>query len=851
MRGLVSRMHEPSVSSADEMLRQQAHAFRASMDGMAILDPTERYSFLNEAHARLYGYASPEELLGQSWRLLYTPQELLRFEALILPQLSMHGHWRGEAVGLRRDGTSFPQELSLTAIPGGGFVCVVRDISAQKQAERMQSALYRIAEATDTVQDIDSLYASLHGIVGEMMWARNFYIALYDRERDLLSFPYFVDEVDTATPPAAPGRGLTEYVLRTGEPLLASPEVFSSLAARGEVEDVGVPGVDWLGAPLKRGDRTFGVLAVQSYTESIRFTAQDRELLTFVSRHVGSAIDRKRSEDALRESEAKFRTLADTAPAAIFIYQGTRFLYANEATAAISGYSRDEFLSLPSFWEILHPEHRDEVRRLGLLRQEGGEGPARSEIRIIRRDGEERWLDYSAGIVEYGGKPAVMGTAFDITERKRAEAQIASLAFQDTLTGLPNRLLFNDRLAQAILQAQRRGRRLGVLFLDLDRFKVINDSLGHNVGDKLLQALARRIAHSLRSEDTVARLGGDEFTLLLPNVGRVEDVALVAEKLLESLRRPVRIDDSELYVTASVGISMFPDDGDSPEALVKNADTAMYRAKELGRDNCQLYAAGMNATAVERLAMETSFRKALAREELVLYYQPILDLRSGEPVGVEALLRWNRPGVGLVSPMDFIPMAEATGLILPVGPWLLKTACRQVRRWHEQLRPGLRLAVNLSARQFQQADVAGFIERAVRAANFPVECLDLEITESWAMQNADAAILTMRELQALGISLSIDDFGIGYSSLSYLKRFPIDKLKIDRSFVHDLLTDPEDAAIVVAVIALAHSLQLKVVAEGVETEEQRLFLADNGCDQAQGYLFGPPLPADECERLLR
>ena len=844
-------MHERSATPAEDVLRLQFHAFQASMDGMAILDADERYVFLNDSHARLYGYESPDELLGQSWRVLYSPEQLRRFDAEILPALWRDGTWRGEAVGLRRNRTSFQQELSLTLVDGGGLVCVVRDTTESKRAERVQAALYRIAEAADTVEDIDSLYESIHGIVGALMWARNFYIALYDASNDVLSFPYFVDEVDTAGPPARPGRGLTEYVLRTGEPLLASPEVFAGLVAAGAVEDVGVPGVDWLGVPLKRGEATFGVLVVQSYTESLRYAEADRDLLTFVSRHIAAVIDRRRSEEALRESEQKFRTLADTAPAAIFIYQGTRFLYANEATATITGYPRDEFLALPTFWEILHPDDKDEVQRRGLARQQGESVPNRYEIRIIRKDGEERWLDYSAGIVEYCGKPAVMGTAFDITERKHAESQIASLAYHDTLTGLPNRLLFSDRLEQAILQGQRRTWRLGVLFLDLDRFKVINDSLGHGVGDRLLQALARRIASTLRSEDTVARLGGDEFTLLLPNVGRVEDVTLVAEKLLEAVRRPVRIDNSELFVTASIGISLFPDDGDDPDVLVKNADTAMYRAKELGRDNYQMYAPAMNATAVERLALETSFRRALSRDELLLYYQPILDLATGEPIGVEALLRWNRPGVGLVSPLDFIPMAEATGLILPIGPWLLKTACNQVKRWHQTIRPGLRLAMNLSARQFQQPDVAASVQRALRAADFPTDCLDLEITESWAMQNADAAILTMRELKALGISLSIDDFGIGYSSLSYLKRFPIDKLKIDRSFIKDIPSDPDDTAIVAAVLALAQSLKLKVVAEGVETEEQREFLTGLGCDQAQGYLFGRPLPAEECERLLR
>ena len=822
------------------------------MDGMAILDAQGRYVFLNEAHARVYGYERSDELVGQSWRVLYGPEELRRLEAEIMPRVWSEGRWRGEAEGRRRDGSLFPQEIALTAIEGGGLVCVVRDISARKRSERLQSAFYRIAEATDSVEDMGSLYATIHAIVGEFMYARNLYIAIYDPESDMIAFPYNVEEVDDGLPLVRkPLRGLTEYVLRTGEPLLAPPAEFNRLVEAGEVEPLGVPSIDWLGVPLKRGETSFGVLAIQSYTEAIRYTEADRELLTFVSRQVASAIDRKRAADALRESEAKFRTLADTAPAAIFIYQGDQFRYANEATAAISGYSREEFLKLPSFWEIVHPESIEEVKRRGLAEERGENVPSRHEVKIIRKDGETRWLDYSAGVIEFGAKPAVMGTAFDVTERKRAQAQITSLAYQDTLTGLPNRLLFADRLTLAVAQAHRRARRLGVLFLDVDRFKVINDSLGHSVGDRLLKALARRVAGTVRDEDTVARLGGDEFILLLPDASTAEDVVNVAEKILEAVRKPVRIDESELFVTASIGISLYPDDGTDPETLVKNADTAMYRAKEQGRDNVSVYAAAMNASALERLEMENGFRKAIAREELVVYYQPILDLSNGRALGVEALLRWRRPEAGIVSPLDFIPMAEATGLILSIGPWLFRTACAQVRRWQKRLHPELRLAINLSGRQFQQPDLGTQVLEAARLTGFPMSCLDLEITESYAMQNADATIHTLRELKALGVGISIDDFGIGYSSLSYLKRFPIDTLKIDRSFVRDIAEDPDDAAIVTAVIAMAHSLKLKVVAEGVETEAQREFLLGRGCDFAQGFLFAAPLPAEECETLLR
>jgi diguanylate cyclase (GGDEF)-like protein/PAS domain S-box-containing protein len=823
----------------------------AAMDGMAILDARGNYSFLNEAHARIYGYDSAAELIGRSWKTFYDGDELRRFEADVMPAFWRAGRWRGEAVGLRKNGTTFPQDVSLDAIQGGGMVCVVRDISERKRAEKLQSALYRIAETTTSGRDMGDLLATIHSIVGELMYARNFYIALYDEPSATLRFPYFVDQVDTATPEAPAGRGLTEYVLRTGAPLLASPVVFGDLVTHGHVELVGEPSVDWLGVPLKRGDKTFGVLVVQSYTEDVRFTETDRDLLTFVSRHVATALDRKAAADALRESEERFRTLADTAPCAIFIYQGTAFRYANETTASMTGYSRAE-LGAMEFWEMVHPDLREIVKERGLARQAGAAAiPQRYEIKILRKDGEVRWLDYSAGLIEFEGKPAVLGTAFDVTERKRAEEQIRSLAYHDSLTGLPNRLLFADRLAMAVAQAHRQEQKLGVLFLDLDRFKVINDSLGHTLGDRLLQVVAERIEESLREGDTVARLGGDEFTLLLPGIARAEDAAKVAEKVLESLRRPLPLDGRELFVTGSVGISVYPDDGIDPETLVKNADAAMYRAKDQGRDTYQLYTAAMNATAVERLALENSLRRALAQNELVLYYQPLIELSTGRAYGVEALLRWNRPGKGLVLPDDFIPLAEVTGLILPIGPWVWRTACEQVKRWQESGRPDLRLAVNLSARQFQQPDVAAQVTRALRETGFAPDHLDLEITESYAMQNPDAAIQTLRELKAVGVGLSIDDFGVGHSSLSHLKRLPIDTLKVDRSFIRDVTTDPDAAAIVTAVIAMARTLRLQVVAEGVETEAQRVFLAGQGCDRAQGWLFSRAVPAEECAKYLR
>jgi diguanylate cyclase (GGDEF)-like protein len=433
-----------------------------------------------------------------------------------------------------------------------------------------------------------------------------------------------------------------------------------------------------------------------------------------------------------------------------------------------------------------------------------------------------------------------------LAEVRMAEEKIKDLAYHDTLTALPNRLVFTDRLALAVNQAQRQGSSLAVLFLDLDHFKVINDSLGHSLGDLLLQQVAGRLTGCLRAGDTVARLGGDEFTLLLPGVQGPAEAERVAGKVLDMLRDPFRLEGRELFATASMGISLYPDDGEDADTLVRNADAAMYRAKEQGRDSYRLYAPRMNEMANERLALESAFRRALANDELVLHYQPLVEIGTGRLHGVEALLRWRHPEKGLLWPSDFLAMAEATGLILPIGPWVLRTACAQAQAWHGQEMRELRVAVNLSARQFQQPDLAEQVRRALRETGFPPHCLEIEITETNAMQNAEATLHTFAELKALGVRISIDDFGIGYSSLGTLKRLPIDALKIDRSFIRDITTDPDDAAIVTAVIALAHTLKLQVVAEGVDAEEQLTFLRAYGCDLMQGHLFGPAAPAEEC-----
>ena len=848
---LLSTVHDVSDRRrVDDTLLMHAQAVGASMDGIAILDGQEKFAYANPAHARIYGFARPEDLLGKSWRVLYPAAERERVLADVMPAFWAVGHWRGETTGLRRDGATFPQEISLVAIEGGGFVCEVRDITARKRSEKLQSALLRIAEATSSDQEVAVFYETIRRAVGELMDAKNLYIALLDEGARMISYPYFVDEVEGPPAPHLVGRGLTEYVLRTGMPVLATPTDLRRLLAAGEVEMVGAPSLDWLGVPLKRGDETFGVLTVQSYTERTRFTERDRDILTFVSRQLASAIDRKRAAEALAESETRFRRLAETAPCAIFIYQGERFTYVNEAASTVAGYSRAEFLGM-SFWDLVHPDMRELVRERGLARQRGEEVPPSYELQIVRKDGEERWLSFSAGRIDFAGAPAALGAAFDVTEKKRAEEQVRALAYHDALTGLPNRLLFNDRLALAVAQARRKGERLAVLFLDIDGFKAVNDSLGHNLGDLLLQGTAQRIQAALRAVDSVARLGGDEFILLLPGIRRVEEGARVAEKVLESLRAPIAVEGHELFVTASMGISVYPEDGEDVETLVKNADTAMYRAKEQGRDRYQLYTPAMNARAMERMTLENSLRKALARGELLVHYQPLLDLASGRIHGVEALLRWKNPDKGEVLPAsDFIAVAEVTGIIVPIGPFVLHAACRQARAWQRLGHANLRMAVNLSTRQLQQPDLVSQVKKACLEAELDPRMLDLEITENQPPPNEDALRETLLELKALGVRITIDDFGIAASSLRYLRRLPIDALKIDRLFVRDLLTSADETAIARAVIALAHSLQLQVVAEGVETEEQRALLTELGCDLVQGHLLSQPVSAHECTAIL-
>ena len=442
----------------------------------------------------------------------------------------------------------------------------------------------------------------------------------------------------------------------------------------------------------------------------------------------------------------------------------------------------------------------------------------------------------------------------EIAERdellKERYDHLQQLAHFDTLTRLPNRVLFYDRLTQALLQAWRLRQKVAIFFVDLDHFKDINDTLGHRIGDLLLVEVARRFNEIVRASDTVGRMGGDEFTLFLQNIASAENAALVAQKLVANIGRPYMIDGHEIFITASLGITLFPNDGDTADELLKNADAAMYYVKEHGKNTFQFYSQEMNLKTSHRLALQNSLRHALERDELVLFYQPKVNIETMQLTGMEALLRWKHPELGLLGPDRFIPLAEETGLIISIGEWVLRTACRQLKEWEAEGVPVCKLAVNVSAVQFRKHDFAEALFRILQEYQVTPHLIELELTESAVMQDVEASVAVLKEFKRQGIRISIDDFGTGYSSLSFLKRFPIDSLKIDRSFIFNLTSSLDDSAIVTAIIAMAHSLNLNIIAEGVETESQLAFLSERGCHEMQGYLFSVPLAAGEMGNLM-
>ncbi len=606
-----------------------------------------------------------------------------------------------------------------------------------------------------------------------------------------------------------------------------------------------------LGIPVLAGGEVIAVL--EFFEREPR--QQDEHLIGVVfsvATQLGSVIQRKRAELALRRSENQLRAIIDAEPECVKVItaDGTLVQMNAAGLAMIEASHPHQVVGKPIF-PLLQPEYREPFRAFTERVLRGEKGIMEFEITGLK--GTPRWMETHAVSMpgEKGGPPLILAITRDITGRKQAEKRLRQLAHFDSLTDLPNRMQFIERLEAAMADADRHERLVGVVFLDLDRFKNINDSLGHDKGDALLREVAVRLSGTVRRGDTVARLSGDEFALVLADMGHVDDAVHVAQKILDVFNQPFLVSGYHLFVTASMGITLYPFDDRSAQELLRNADVAMYRAKESGKNNYRFYVAEMTAKVSERLALENDLRYALEHGEFSLVYQPIADCRSGRIIGMEALLRWNHPERGMISPTLFIPLAEETGYIIPIGEWVLRTACEQCRHWQKSGFPSLCVSVNLSTRQFHQKDLPMSIYKILREIDFNPATLDLELTEGLVMQQAEASINTLRDLVAMGIRISIDDFGTGYSSLSYLKRFPINVLKIDQSFVHDIPRDEDDAAIASTIITMAHSLGLKVVAEGVETVRQLEFLREHQCDAMQGYYFSKPLAPEQFEEFLK
>ena len=569
--------------------------------------------------------------------------------------------------------------------------------------------------------------------------------------------------------------------------------------------------------------------------------AGEEETVTAFVRDIS---ERKRAQADLEQREQRFRALVEKSWSGVALLDiELAFTYVGSSTLRLLGYT-DEDLIRTSFLALIHPRDREEIRDVFKTLVATPNGDTQAELRLQHKNGTWLWIEaFAQNLLHDSSVGAIIVNYRDITQRKATEKQLEYQAYYDALTGLPNRLLFRDRVVNAIAQARRHRSGMAVLYLDLDHFKLVNDGLGHSIGDGLLSEVAARLQSSIRASDTVSRLGGDEFTILLNDTSSSEAVFGVARKILQSIARRFRVESHELFITASIGISIFPTDGEDVEMLLKCADSAMYRAKELGRNQAQLFTSSMNERYVRRLALEQSLHHAVDRNELEVYYQPIYERSRKRIVTVEALVRWNHPTKGLLEPAEFIPLAEETGLIVPIGHWVIGKACKQLREWHDAGLTSLRLAVNISAPQLHHPHFVDFVIDTLTSNRLEPEQLDLEITESVAVHNVEQTMQILRDIKRHGVKISVDDFGAGQSSLIYVKRFPIDAIKIDKTLIRDVSGDETATAIVSYVINLAHTLKLEVVAEGVETEEQYAFLRLTGCDRVQGYLFGRPVPA--------
>jgi diguanylate cyclase (GGDEF)-like protein/PAS domain S-box-containing protein len=629
------------------------------------------------------------------------------------------------------------------------------------------------------------------------------------------------------------------------------------------ISDYTIPGFDGLSAlgisQESASDVPFifvsGTIGEERAIDALKRGASDyvlkdnaRRLVPAVQRALQEAVvmrAKRQAEQALIESEKRYESLVELSPDGVFLVTDGIISFANNAAVRIYRAEKPEQLIGRRYVDLVHAESLGDVTmRLRSFRAHQDTQPY-MEQKHVCLDGTEVQVELASTRLTFHGSESVLVVTRDITERKRYESQLRHQATHDTLTGLANRALFNDRLRRAVASCRRYGRTVALAFVDLDRFKMVNDSFGHDAGDTVLKEVAARLLGVVREIDTVARLSGDEFVILFEDLESQEIVTQMMERVLPAVSQPLALAGEEIVLTCSAGVSVYPSDGEDGDATLRNADTAMYRAKEKGGNAFEYYTSDMNSRSKEHLVLSAGLRRALEREEFFLEYQPQLDLATGHLSGMEALIRWNQTERGVVPPAQFIPVCEQTGLIIPIGQWVLRKACEWTRSMGDKLGHTPIVSVNVSARQFRRTDLALYVEQVLAATGFPPHALELELTESMVAQDASFAVQTMRSLKALGVRIAIDDFGTGYSSLSYLKRYPIDRLKIDKSFVWGIASDTDDETICRTIISLAHNLGLAVIAEGVESEAQLAFLRAHGCDEVQGYLIGRPMPGDD------
>jgi len=854
--------------------------FTTAVDGVVVSDPLGTILLANPRAEALLGYG-PGEMVGQRIEAL-VPERLrethLRHRAGYAPSPLPRPMGRGlHIIARRKDSSEFPADISLSTLDtshGTLITSVIQDISAKVQADeellrlnrtlKMTSACSQaLVRATDENELLDTVCRRM-GEIGDYVGVWVGYAeddeARTVRPVTLVSMPdpEFAEALrHLSWADTKAGRGPTGTAIRTGEIVVTHEFQTDPRYEPWHDEAIRLGTPSTASMPLKAGGKVLGAITI--YARSVdAFDEHEvtllRELaddLAYGITALREAVERRRAEGELLLGRRAIESSNDGIMITDSLLPDRPICYVNPAFERITGYSAAEavgrnarFLVGPEIDQIGLEELRTALRE---------QRAAKVELRNFRKDGRLFWNELSLAPVhgESGRVRHFISIINDITERKSYETQLEYQAGHDALTGLANRNLLADRLEQAIAHAKRAESLVAVLVLDLDRFKLVNDGLGQEAGDALLKIVARRLATCVRSIDTVARLGGDEFVVIMTDVESEHRVAPLTRRLLDTIAQPMMVWNREIVATTSIGIALYPKDAEHASFLLKNADVAMYRAKEQGRNNMQFYTAELNTSTLARLELDTALRRAVERDELVLYYQPKVELQRGQVIGAEALIRWHHPVLGMISPGNFIPLAEETGLIVQIGEWVINTACAQLKAWQKDGLPDISLAVNLSARQFQQKDLAKIVANALRLNDIQAKYLELEVTESAVMQNPETTVATLRELKQIGVRLSLDDFGTGYSSLNYLKRFPIDTLKIDQSFVRDITTDPDDAAIAIMVISLAHSLRRKVVAEGVETEAQLNFLRRHHCDEMQGYYFSRPLPAEEFACLLR